>query len=273
MEPEFVFLITFDAETTGPRILEHAMTELGICVFNSLTSEVIDTFSVHIQKPEGRDWDAKCLSDFWNNRMWESMKEGKEKEKKKEEFEVLDKKRKRIDENHGEAPNEAMKRVVAFIDKIWKENAKGDRLRIKFASDTASFDVTWVNYYLDKYANHNPLHVFFDGEFSDVLCTSSFAQGLSCTSHEGALAITRKQGWYSEDVECRRVLNVPTDRKPTAKHNHEAVSDAQYIGSEHLIQAHWGKATYYVKDAIITVHNLKEEAKKVLATITETSNE
>jgi hypothetical protein len=112
-------------------------------------------------------------------------------------------------------------------------------MRIKFLSDTVSFDSGLVNNYLDIYADHNPLHLFFENRFDDVVCTSNVAQGLSKVSHKEGLQIKRACGWYDRDETCRKKLKIPDTLQPTGEHNHDAVSDARFIAQEHVIQLNW----------------------------------
>lgn len=235
-DEEFVIGIAFDIEATGGKPITNAMVELGAVALNIDNGEIIDRFSIDIQMPVDRLWDERCLREFWNNKDFEELKDtDNRKAVRKETYERLQKKRKRIDDGEGEEPKEAMTKFVEWNKKILKIHAKGNPKRIKFMSDTASFDTTFVNVYLDMYVNHDPLHIFFDGEFKDVMCTSDVAQGLSGLQHSQLFQIEKNEGWYNRTMECRKALKIPDSERPDVEHNHDAVSDAQYIGQEHVI--------------------------------------
>jgi DNA polymerase III epsilon subunit-like protein len=242
---DFVVGIAFDIEATGCRPIKHGMIELGAVALNTSSGVTLDRFSVEIQLPPNRTWEQRCLDEFWDNKSWEQLPDDDpNKAKKKETYERLQRKRKRVAEGKGETPEKAMKDFLAWIAKMYETHAKKDRFRMKFLSDTVSFDSNWVNNYLDEYADSEPLHLLFKDDkgnpkFDDVLCTSDVARGLSCVTHEEVVGIKRKLGWYDRDETCREKLGIPNDLQPDAEHNHDAVSDAEYIGKEHIIQMNW----------------------------------
>jgi hypothetical protein len=242
---DFVVGIAFDIEATGCRPIKHGMIELGAAALNTTTGECLSRLSVEIQLPPNRTWEERCLSEFWDNKDWEQLKEeDPQKARKKETYERLQKKRNRVARGEGETPEKAMQMFITWVNNIYERYAEKDRHRIKFLSDTVSFDANWMNNYLDEYANCDPLHLFFTDEkgapkFDDVLCTSDVARGLSCVTHEEVITLKRKDGWYDRDDECRKRLKIPESLQPTAEHNHDAVSDAEHIGQEHIIQMNW----------------------------------
>jgi len=239
---DFVVGISFDIEATGCRPTRHAMIELGTVAINLESGKTLSRFSVDIQIPPNRTWEERCLAEFWDNKDWEKLEDSDpSKEKKKETHERLQAKRKRVAEGKGETPQNAMKSFVEWVHKIHKEFANGDRHRIKFMSDTTAFDSCWINVYLDEFADHDPINLFFTDDkgipkFDDVINTQDIARGLSVVTHQEALELKRKRGWYDRDEECRKRLEIPDDVQPDVEHNHDAVSDAEYIAKEHWIQ-------------------------------------
>ena len=242
---DFIVGISFDIEATGCRPTRHAMIELGAVAINTNTGKTLSRFSVEIQMPQDRIWEKRCLTEFWDNKDWEKLEDDNPtKAKKKETYERLQTKRKRVTIGKGETPKDAMLSFIGWVGTVYEEFAKKDRHRVQFLRDTVAFDSAGVNNYLDEFADHDPLNLFFKDEkgapkFCDVICTSDIARGLSVVSHDEVLEIKRKQGWYDRDETCRKKLKIPDSFQPDAEHNHDAVSDAEYIGKEHIIQMNW----------------------------------
>jgi hypothetical protein len=237
-----VICVAFDVECTGQSLTRHAMIEIGAVAIDTSTCAPLSKFSIELKMPQGRTWEQRCLDEFWDNRDWENLPENTPEEKlkkqeKRENYESLQSKRKRVADGLGEEPEVAMERFTKWLrEEVRGKLAGGDRLRVILASDTVSFDSSWINVYLDLYANEPPLDLFFDNKFCDVICTSDIARGLSVVSHDEYLKIKRAKGRYSRDETCRFKLGIPESVQPAAKHNHTAVCDAQYIGEEHCIQ-------------------------------------
>jgi len=58
-------LIAFDIETSGSRLVKHAMLELGAVIMDPRTNKTLDTFEVMIAMPRGAGWEQRCLDEFW----------------------------------------------------------------------------------------------------------------------------------------------------------------------------------------------------------------
>lgn len=230
-------LIVFDVECTGSDFVKHAMVELGaVCYPYRRSPKASDsqkdkrarvdrkpcsTFEMTMRVPEDREWDARCVREFWEN-------------PERPEYEQL-KAKKKVIETCPMSPEAGMTAFVTWVKTIVVLEADGDSSRIRFVSDNAAYDAAWIGIYLCQYADHLPLTVFFDDKFQAVIDTSSYHQGLSRVDHVEERLIKKTLGHYSEDRECRRVLMVPEGEVPTAVHDHRAVHDAQEIAEQHLI--------------------------------------
>lgn len=130
----------------------------------------------------------------------------------------------------------ATNNFIRFCDEVLLLGcANGDVNRIKFINDNISFDMMWINYYLCKYANHFPLHVFYGRHWSSVIDTSSYALALSKMTYEKVNDEIKINGYFSEDKACRQALSISNILKPPVKHDHTALNDAIYIVYEHAI--------------------------------------
>jgi hypothetical protein len=232
---KFPIGIVFDIETTGSRLTKNAMIELGSAIVNLETGTILDKLSLDIKMPSDREWEKRCLEGFWDNAEWKNLEDSPEKLKKKKTYEINQAKRERVAKGLGDDPGEAMHKLVAWIKDGVHEYAQGDSKRVFFLTDTVSFDACWINYYLDVYANHLPLHIFFSGEFNDVICTNSFAQGITKVSYTEIMECRINQGWFSREKHCRNTFSIPDTVQPETEHTHNAVDDATNIAQEHVI--------------------------------------
>lgn len=227
MWPEGVpqlYLIGLDIEASGQRLSKHAMVGLGAAVIRVSDRKKVAEFSSEMNIPKDLGWEQRCLDEFWDN-------------KKTDGFEELQAYKKRINNNACEEPAVAMKRFVSWLrNDVLKDIAKGDYQVLDFVSDTTSFDLTWINYYLDKYTDEGPLHLFWDNHFRDVIQANSYAQALARLNPLHCYVIDQIDGWCSKTKEARKMLRIPDDIKPDAPHDHKAVHDAQNIAEELLIQ-------------------------------------
>ena len=214
-------LITFDVEATGMLMSgphANAIVELGACaMFSNNRHVALGTFSAQMLVPEGRTWEKRCVEEFWD--VVEGMPQ------KKKEIEACK-----------NTPKEVMSAFIDWVEALVKDHANGDAKRIQFASDNAGFDAGWVNMYLAEYADHQPLHTFFDGHRA-VLDTSSFAAGVARHTDAGKRKFTADTGakWYKARDAARAALQVPGDVVPLTEHDHTAVNDARHMLEAHLI--------------------------------------
>jgi len=219
-----LYLIGLDIEASGQRLSKHAMVGLGAAVIRVSDRKKVAEFSSEMNIPKELGWEQRCLNEFWDN-------------KETDGFEELQAYKKRINNNECEEPAVAMKRFVSWLrNDVLKDIAKGDYQVLDFVSDTTSFDLTWINYYLDKYTDEGPLHLFWDNHFRDVIQANSYAQALARLNPLHCYVIDQIDGWCSKTKEARKMLRIPDDIKPDAPHDHKAVHDAQNIAEELLIQ-------------------------------------
>ena len=227
-------LIAFDVECTGYDLMKHAMVELGAVVYpfssflynrikleKEFFDEPLDRFDEIMNIPEDRGWEEKCVKEFWDN-------------PKRPEYKQLKAKMDMIN-SCPNSPEKIMLNFVQWVKNVVHLYADDDSSRIRFISDNAAYDATWISVYLCQYAHYFPLTVFFDNKFQAVIDTSSFHQGISRIDHNREKLIKIKSGHYSEDRLCRKILNIPENIAPKILHDHHAVNDADEIAQQHMI--------------------------------------
>jgi hypothetical protein len=234
-----VILVSFDVETTGGRLAKNAMVELGAVAKSAADDDdtekrVLTTFEGIMKIPEGRGWEERCEREFWDN-----------------PENNLAAKKKRINECQTE-PDDVMRAFVNWIENnVLTFLAGGDPRRVRFVTDNAAFDPSWVNLYLDLYADHEPLHTFFthDGVFryAPIIDTNGVARGISgCTVDDEFVAQLKvdadgRPGWFSATGAARRLLGIPDSVKSQTVHDHRSVHDAQHILESYQIMMRWNK--------------------------------
>jgi hypothetical protein len=214
-------LVAVDIENSGWSMKDHAMTQIGAVAMESKTRKILDKFVVVVNVPKDRGWEKRCITEFYMSSPG-----------------LIELKR-QVDNNEGKDPPEAMKMFVAFALNVYKKYAYSDINRIRFCTDTTSFDCGWINLYLAIYINSRPLHLLFDQQFKDVLELGSYQLGKSNVTHEEELEYVERdrkakvkagkegRGYFSAEKVCLSVLGIK--ERPKAEHNHDALSDSTNI--------------------------------------------
>lgn len=225
--PKYV-CIGIDIENTGKSLSKHAIVQIGarVMLVEEGKWERADTFNVLINVPSDRGWEERCVTEFWNSQ--QSLKDLKSK----------------IDAKEGKAPEEAMRLFKEFLLQMFEKHAQSDINRIRLVTDTVSFDACWLNLYLDKYIDSDPLHLIFGG-FRDLIESGSFMQGVSGITHDEEMKLVEEdtqkrkavgkegRGYFSMEKSLWKKRKIQT--KSEAEHNHDAVSDATNIVENYLI--------------------------------------
>ena len=233
-----------DIENTGWDLTKHAIVQIGLSVWNVVNGKrkKIDSFSVLINVPADREWEERCVTEFWNKSP-----------------ELVEMKRK-IDNKEGKEPETAMQEMVDFSMKCFKDYAYSNINNIRFIVDTVSFDACWVNLYLAQYIGSKPLHLLFGG-FRDLIETGSYMQGRSGITHDDELELIKideekrkdsgkeGRGHFSCEESCFKKRKIT--ETALAEHNHDAESDAANIVETYLI-------VMYSKDPSATTKKSKK---------------
>lgn len=205
---EITHILVIDIETTGPSVRKHYMPEFAASFWEISGQKPLATRHYTLQQPEGTEWDAETLSEFWNN-------PAKGEDKKTTPMEAL---KQRLLEKPPQHIHTVMHEFIAFAlecDAI----ARG-LLVIMF--DTVEFDSTFMNYYLASWTAVPSLTRLFGG-YRATRDIDSFYFGVG----------GRIKFWGAEEVALAgmRVADFPDDVK-AYKATHHPLDDANFIGAK-----------------------------------------
>ncbi|CAH6420955.1 Hypothetical protein KVN_LOCUS82 [uncultured virus] len=181
-------ILAIDIESSGPKLTKNVIIAIGFCLGdekgNTLEKKTFcfkfDSFEV---------FDLKCLNEFWINHLDKLnvyLKTAKE-------------------------PNESILDFITEIDYL------DDAYDLRIISDNPSFDITFINYYLDKYLDRLPLNYKHNGkQYRCIYDTSSFSRGLLKMDYKNPIL---------SDLEIINKYGLSIQ----AIHDHYPENDAEYI--------------------------------------------
>lgn len=205
---------SIDIERTGNSLKTNGMIQIGATIMESKTRRELASFKVQLNIPEGKGWEERCVTEFWDKHL------------------ELQPFKQSVDNKEGVEPEIAMTQFKGFVEEGFRKYARGDLKRWTFVTDIYN-DASWIDLYLAEYLNdHPPLHSFF-GKFKDLIQTDSYAYGRSGIKYEEAIEIAEKEGWFSREKSCIKRRKIT--EKPSASHTHDALDDARYIAQMHDI--------------------------------------
>lgn len=237
--------IAFDLEFSGPRINRHFVVSWAMVARNAFTRDIVSQKKVLFLKPQDKEWEPTCLEEFWK--------------KDPELVKEVD----RIEAGEiGKSVEEGTEEMVDWIHNVKKEHAGDDLDMITFLCDTTAVDSVWVNYYLSQ-IDHEPIQAFF-GKFKDVVNTSSYAMGAAAL-HTGDICIqTKKRGRFSENRELRRIYDVPADKRPKTKHDHDPLNDCKSMFEEFDIHHEYANAAVECYNGILNCNKALAKASEAM---------
>jgi len=184
--------------TSGNSLSQNAMIGLTGCVVRVSDKKIISTFGVEINMPEDRMWGADILRKIWHVT-----------DEKWLEFED------RINSKLATPPDLAMALFVTWLRMdVFKDIAKCDATALYFAVESTSYDCMWINYYLDKYLDERPLHMFWDNNYRDVLNINSVSFGISKLKLQDSYVFEKIDGSVNYIVKAKEILNLPLSSSP-----------------------------------------------------------
>lgn len=212
-------LVTFDVETTGPNI-DCAMIEVAAVVTTvaERVPVVLGVYEGFMRVPDGKVWDGKTVSEFWNRTPDLRAK-------------------KVVVDGCTFEPAEVMPALCKFLTQIPEKFCGGDSTRVSMASDNAGFDIKWIDNYIGAYASHFDTINTFYGSFSPVIDTDSHAMGVAGDTVAIRGACSRANGWYSADTAACKKLKI-IDGCPESPNDHRAANDALFIAQMYLYIVH-----------------------------------
>ena len=129
-------LFAVDIEGSGALLSQHAIIAIGWCVGN-MEGKILEKKRVSLKIPFNKGFEVRCLEQYW----------------KKDKTQML-----QLATFTTEAvdPETAMK---TFIERVRFYDNDYD---VSIVTDNPSYDIMWINYYLDVYLNHMPLNYYSD---------------------------------------------------------------------------------------------------------------
>lgn len=206
-EPDRNTLIFINVGTSGPDPLKNSMIDVGACLIDTDTCEVIRKFYAIIHHPQDHvQWHPSAHTH------WESLGDaGKQ---------IL---------SDIKDPSKSMKpgdAAVAFHTFVM--DAESDFPGNMFYSDTAGFDFGWMDRLLSAGGIPGITYIF-QGKYRPVFDTTSI--------HRGVAGMTSQDGrWNAETLVCEALgLDVSVLKSNPYSMNHRSVDRACHLAWEHCI--------------------------------------
>ena len=147
-------VLAVDIEVSGSSYHQNGIVSIGASLQDQDSHE-LHSFQINLSLPEGHIYEEKCLQEFWL--------------KNKEAYGFI--------QTNAFPPKVAMEAFYAFLKQV--ETQYPDLLLV---SDNPSFDISWLNFYLNQYTNRLPLNYSADKKYRMVWDTQSMQKVLLCLS-------------------------------------------------------------------------------------------
>jgi len=197
------YIFAFDIEGTGESMHENFIVALGAALISMETGKSVETFKIYFIN-DGK-WQPQCVTEFWEKhpRMYKNTL---------------------VEMQRGETRDSGMKKFKDWINTM-KENHEPKRILI--VSDTAGYDVGWLNKYLSTYDIENKPHSveFLFGQYSPPLCTDNYYMATA-----GIIFLNKKFDAKYHDL--FKALNVEGWPDHITKGDHDPLNDALEIGEQ-----------------------------------------
>lgn len=188
-------ILALDIETSGSSYKDNGILSIGASLQDQEFIEK-ESFQVNILLPEGRTYEKNCKEKFWD-KFPEAQKFVK---------------------NNAIEPKEAMQSFSKFLFNI--ENRYPNTVIV---SDNPSFDIAWVDYYLDIYADRKPLRYSENEVYNMVWDSASIQKAWLCFK-------TPDSSFYSPPRDHREKLKLQTQYV----HDHNPLNDARIIANFYI---------------------------------------
>jgi len=154
------FIMFIDVESTGQHLTRNEMPCFAACLVDEETMRLVDEFIVYIKPQDSKDfqWEQRTLDEFWDKP-----------ENKQVKADML----KNV-EASGIEPKEAMKKFVDWVNHIPMEIRKNTTIW----TDTAGYDVAWMNRYLSE-AGYSSVNYLLVDDYQSTRDSNSFYRGIA----------------------------------------------------------------------------------------------
>jgi inhibitor of KinA sporulation pathway (predicted exonuclease) len=200
------YYFAIDVETTGQFITKNAMIAFGCTIMDQEMKEV-EKFSSYLRIPEDRNWEDRCVNEFWS--------------KQPNTLDYIKK--------HMKNPRIEMMRFSDWMDDM--DIKYGSTMIV--LSDFAMYDIAWINLYLDLFTDRWALYYMLapkenwkDGEkvywFRRIWTTDSV--------YHGALMNQNPDKYIQWNLE--KELNIQNDKWTN---DHDPLNDARNIAANYIL--------------------------------------
>lgn len=184
-------ILSLDIETSGCNLVENGIISIGYCL-GDLDGNVLKKGRFGFDL-EDKTFEERCYTQFWANNL--------------EILKTLKSEAKPIKEQ-----------LLNFIKLVDEFDEKYD---LRIISDNKDFDLGFINYYLAKYLNRNPLNYKLGTHYRNTYDTDSYSRGVLNLNYENP---------WTSDKDIMEKFNFTVD----CLHNHYPDDDAEYIFKFHL---------------------------------------
>lgn len=206
------YIVTFDAEYSGPNPFHHHMLDLGAVLYRLSDMQKIYEFSVIINMTSELTWSEDTIKDFWLIKVPRTY------------YEDL---RRKVETGQGVDMAIAMKQFVDFMGKCW-EHTKGD---IVIGSNRVDQDGLWLSFHLCKHGYSVITQIF--GKDMRLIDLSSFHQGACLTLHS-SIKDFEKSG-HGFDCSEAAFRHFGIFRRPSTPKTHKALQDSENVAQAHCL--------------------------------------
>src|ERR1700744_5540510 len=143
-------ILAVDIETSGSSILKHGIIAIGYCLGDNKGNVIIKK-RIHVKLDTGKIFEKRCMETFWNKNL--------------DKLEIL--------KQNAKEPKNAITEFINDIDSF------EDEYDLRIITDNASFDIGFLNYYLELYLDRLPLSYKKDQKtYRPIYDTDSYARGV-----------------------------------------------------------------------------------------------
>jgi hypothetical protein len=185
-----------DIETTGPKFSKNAIIAIGYCA-GTLDGEILLKKCIKLEL-DGRSFDPECVKQFWS-------------------------KYPTLLSDLQTNPMSVKDGLTEFVNDLDTLNST---YQVIIISDNPSYDLGFLNYYLDCYLDRYPLNYIKGdgGLYRPVFDTDAYTRGLMKMDYTSL--------WTSDSaVRSQLGFEIPS----TVIHDHHPENDAEYIYQQHRL--------------------------------------
>lgn len=187
-----IVIMAIDIEASGQNVIKNGILSIGYYVGDCYGNKIIKgRFSFQLEKE--MVFEKRCVDEFWKNHI-----------------DVLD-----VLQQEAQPIKEQISNFINLVDNL------DEQYNLMIISDNKDFDIGFINYYLAKYLDRNPLNFKFgNGEYRQIYDTDSYSRGAAMMDYT--------KPWTS-DKDIMKMLNFEVNKTMT----HFPDDDAEYIYTFH----------------------------------------